>query len=137
MSNESKAATLGIPFGTACNRLRKNILFHLLVRLNENVCFKCHELIEKVDDLSIEHKLPWEGVSADLFWDEDNIAFSHLQCNRPDRPSGGNAHAKIPPIEGVCWCVPGEHFTSVDNFYRNESRPTGLQNWCKDHRPPR
>lgn len=84
-SNERKTETLGMPHGTATNRLRKNILFHLLKKHGENYCFKCSELIEEVEDLSIEHKKPWQGVSAELFWDLENIAFSHLHCNRPDR----------------------------------------------------
>lgn len=81
MSNEKKSNTLGMSHGTACNRLRKNILFSLLTKLNENVCFRCGKTIVSVDELSIEHKQPWEGISADLFWDLDNIAFSHLGCN--------------------------------------------------------
>lgn len=85
-SNNKKNITLGMPHGTASNRLRKNILFNLLKKHGENVCFKCSEVIDKVEDLSIEHKKPWEGISADLFWDLDNIAFSHMFCNRPDRP---------------------------------------------------
>lgn len=85
MSNEKKSATLGMPHGTASNRLRKNILFHLLQKLNEAVCFKCQQAIVSVEDLSIEHKKPWEGISAELFWDIENIAFSHLHCNKPDR----------------------------------------------------
>lgn len=84
-SNVGKSRTLGMPHGTACNKLRKQILFHLLIKLGENKCFKCSEIIEKVADLSIEHKQPWEGISADLFWDLNNIAFSHLHCNRPHR----------------------------------------------------
>src|SRR5208337_1181060 len=116
MSNEKKDITLGMPHGTATNKLRKQIMFRLLQRLHENFCFRCGYEIEVIDDLSIEHKQPWEGISADLFWDEDNIAFSHLRCNRPDRPSGGRAHAKVPPIEGLCWCVPGEHFAPANHF---------------------
>jgi hypothetical protein len=85
MSNEKKSATLGMPHGTAMHHLRKNVMFHLLKKLNENVCFKCSAAIEKVEDLSIEHKKPWEGISAELFWDIENVAFSHLHCNRPDR----------------------------------------------------
>jgi hypothetical protein len=85
MSNEKKSATLGMPHGTAMHRLRKILLFSLLKKLNDNVCFKCSEVIEKVEDLSVEHKKPWEGVSAELFWDIENVAFSHLHCNRPDR----------------------------------------------------
>jgi uncharacterized protein YdaU (DUF1376 family) len=42
-------------------------------------------VIETADELSIEHKLPWEGVSVKLFWSLDNIAFSHLRCNRNHR----------------------------------------------------
>src|SRR5271170_1579899 len=97
MGNEKKTQTLGMPFGTACGRLRKNILFHLLTRLKENICFKCGLTIEKVEDLSIEHKLPWEGRSADLFWSLDNIAFSHLHCNRPHT----NGNQKYTPEEAL------------------------------------
>jgi hypothetical protein len=101
-SNQRKAATLGMPQGTANNRLRKIILFHLLKRLGENYCFKCNELIEVVEDLSIEHKKPWEGISAELYWDLENIAFSHLRCNRPDRPNGGTRTIIVP--KGTIWC---------------------------------
>ena len=84
-SNERKSQFLGVPFGTACHKLRKSILFHLLVKLKENVCFKCGSIIDKIDELSIEHKLPWEGRDAKLFWDLENIAFSHLHCNTPHK----------------------------------------------------
>lgn len=79
----NKSNFLGMPHGTAANRLRKLILFDLLKRHNENLCFKCGELIETAEELSIEHKQAWENVSVELFWDLDNIAFSHLTCNRP------------------------------------------------------
>lgn len=81
MSNETKAAQLGMPFGTACGRLRKIVLWSLLKKHNENLCFRCGQEIETVEDLSLEHKQPWEGVSVALFWDLENIAFSHLICN--------------------------------------------------------
>jgi hypothetical protein len=76
---------LGIPQGTAQARLRKNILFHLLKKLNENVCFKCQKTIESAASLSIEHKEPWEGRDSSLFWNIENIAFSHVGCNKPHR----------------------------------------------------
>lgn len=101
-SNEKKAATLGMPHGTATNRLRKNILFHLLKKHDENRCFRCEGLIESVEDLSVEHKRPWEGISAELFWDLENVAFSHLFCNRPDRPSRAGRKISVP--EGTIWC---------------------------------
>ena len=82
------AQQLGMPHGTATNRLRKMILFDLLKRHSENTCFKCSQAIECADDLSIEHKQPWEGLSAELFWSLENIAFSHLKCNTPHTRPG-------------------------------------------------
>ena len=72
---------LGMSFGTAQNRLRKLVLFNLLKRHNENVCYRCGEEIETAEKLSLEHKEAWLNVSIELFWDLDNIAFSHLRCN--------------------------------------------------------
>lgn len=132
-SNKRKDATLGMPHGTANGRLRKNILFHLLRKLNENVCFKCGQKIEKVEDLSIEHKLPWEGRSAELFWDLDNIAFSHLHCNRPhERGNGGRALRKIGP-EGTAWCSGCQDFLPIEKFYNKQTRWNGFTSNCKYH----
>lgn len=66
-SNARKSAFLGMPHGTASGRLRKIILFHLLQKHDENVCFRCSRRIETADELSIEHKQPWEGISVELF----------------------------------------------------------------------
>jgi hypothetical protein len=101
-SNQRKDATLGMPHGTANGKLKKIILFHLLKKHGENICFKCSKTIERAEELSIEHKKPWEGISAELYWDIENITFSHLRCNRPDRPSGGRDAIDVP--EGTIWC---------------------------------
>jgi len=86
-SNQRKAETLGIPHGTAQNKLRKKIIFALISEqlAAGNVCFVCKETIQSDDDMTIEHIKPWEGREngKDLFWDLDNIAFSHKWCNRP------------------------------------------------------
>ncbi len=106
---------LGMPHGTATNKLRKNILFSLLVRLQENVCFKCGQQIFSVNELSIEHKQPWEGRDSNLFWDLNNIAFSHLRCNVA-HVFHGRIEIKVP--EGTIWCgackspKPASDFTS-------------------------
>ena len=81
-----------MPFGTASNRLRKMILFSLLAKHNENVCFRCGKVIATVDDLSIEHKKAWLSVDSKLFWDIDNVAFSHLKCNTPINVKLGEQH---------------------------------------------
>src|ERR1044071_7834832 len=118
-SGARKSAFLGMPHGTAGNRLRKMILFNLLQRHGENVCFKCAKLIEAADELSIEHKEPWEGVSVALFWDLENIAFSHLRCNKNHRrKSGGGTRRKVAP-EGIAWCRNCKPFLPVYAFSRH------------------
>lgn len=98
-----KSRQLGMPLGTAQGRLRKIVLFSLLARVGENICYRCKNLIESSDELSMEHRQPWLHVSVDLFWDIDNIAFSHHSCNsgsaRTDTPAQKerlrNLHAKL------------------------------------------
>lgn len=92
MSNNKKTEQLGMPFGTASARLKKMILFNFLQRLGEDICYRCNKKIEQVEDLSIEHKKSWLNVSSDLFWDLNNIAFSHLVCNS----SNGGSWDRVP-----------------------------------------
>lgn len=82
-SNDKKVAQLGMPVGTASNRLRKSIIFNFLKKLNENFCFQCGSEITSENELSIEHKVPYLDSEdpIDLFFNLDNIAFSHLTCN--------------------------------------------------------
>ena len=131
-SNVKKSETLGMPHGTATHRLRKNVLFHLLKKYGENHCFKCQEMIETVDELSIEHKKPWEGVSAELFWDLENIAFSHLRCNIPHIHSGGGQN-KIACPEGFSWCRLHKAFLPIRNFSKDSYEGNGLRKVCKEH----
>ena len=125
-----KSAFLGMPHGTASNRLRKMVLFDLLQRHGEDICFKCSEKIENLDELSIEHKQPWEGVSVELFWSLDNIAFSHLRCNRNHRHVGGGASRRKVGPKGTAWCRKCKSFRAVAGFSCNKTRWNGLQSWC-------
>lgn len=92
-TNERRHDQLGMPHGTASNRLKKIIMFNLLVRLGEDFCFQCGAKIESSEELSIEHKIPWLDNSTELFWDINNISFSHRSCNsgagrRKESPHG-------------------------------------------------
>lgn len=129
-SNERKAATLGMPYGTANNRLRKMIIFDLLKKSGKNLCARCGLVIEKIDHLSIEHIKPWEGIDPNLFWDLDNVAFSHLSCNRPHTNSGGAPLRKTGP-NGTSWCIGHQKFESVGNFWKDSRQWNGLQQYCK------
>lgn len=130
--NNQRAESLGMPWGTANNRLRKLILFHLLCKLGENVCFVCKKPIESVEVLSIEHKEPWQGRDPKLFWDMDNISFSHLRCNQP------HMRNSFPPPprrfnDGVqCLCLVCDKIKPVEDFAKNVTRWDGLAADCRD-----
>lgn len=79
--NAKKSGQLGMPFGTANNKLRKMLLFKLARELNYDVCYRCSLPIEEIGNFTIEHKSAWLDVDPELFWDLDNIAFSHMACN--------------------------------------------------------
>ena len=97
-NNQKKYDQLGMPIGTAANRLRKLIMFSMARELNRIACYYCNEEIENVEDFSIEHKIPWldSKEPVKLYFDLTNIAFSHLSCNigarRSNAPYGENAN---------------------------------------------
>jgi hypothetical protein len=72
-----------MPHGTANAKLKKIILFDLVKKCNLDVCYRCGEKIENIEDLSIEHKIAWQQSEnpKEAFFDLDNISFSHLNCN--------------------------------------------------------
>lgn len=74
---------LGVPFTTADSRLKKSILFQLVKEAKKDICYRCENKIEKIESLSVEHKKPWLNSDnpKELFYNLDNIAFSHLRCN--------------------------------------------------------
>lgn len=78
-----KSEALEMSINKAQHRLRKNIMFSMMQRLNEDNCYRCGEKIVDINTLSIEHKTSWlySEDPKKLFWDLDNIAFSHLKCN--------------------------------------------------------
>jgi len=82
-----KETQLGMPFGTACHQLRKEILFELVREVKRNFCFRCGKQIELSRDFSIDHKEPWlhSFEPKVLFFSLTNIAFSHRLCNTKAR----------------------------------------------------
>jgi len=140
--NKKKNEQLGMPHGTANNRLRKTILFSLLKKYGENICFQCGKEIETEEELSIEHKIPWldSGDPASLFFDLDNIAYSHLSCNvgasrREYKVESGKkvgGHNKIIHPEGhrICSCC--HESKTLDNYTFNRTKVSGYQDECKE-----
>jgi hypothetical protein len=73
------AEQLGMSIGAATSRLRKNIVWKLLLRTGENRCFVCGDWIKDPEDFAIGHIEEWAD-DPDLFWNYDNIAFGHPDC---------------------------------------------------------
>jgi len=111
-SAETKSRLLGQPHGTAEHRLRKNITFWLASRCKMLKCFRCHKQIERVNELSIEHKTSWQRSKTpkETFFDLKNIAFSHLKCNirQPQNTckNGHNNYAVIGSQRSCLTCRP-------------------------------
>ena len=80
--SHKKEIQLGMSWTTATGRLTRLVLFQLVQKTSQDICFRCNEKILTIEELSIEHKNPWLDVSPSLFWDLENIAFSHSVCNK-------------------------------------------------------
>ena len=76
-----KQMQLGMNASTASHRLVKDLLFSF-VEKSGHVCHQCGKPMTR-DDFSIEHKTPWldSEKPQELFFDLNNIAFSHKWCN--------------------------------------------------------
>jgi hypothetical protein len=76
-----KSDKLGMNEGTARNVLLRDTLFRFVVNSGHH-CFRCGGVLER-SNFSLDHMESWldaENPSA-TFFDQDNIAFSHLSCN--------------------------------------------------------
>jgi 5-methylcytosine-specific restriction endonuclease McrA len=81
-NKQKEKEQLGMAITTAMTRLQRSLMFRLTQQCDKDRCFRCGERIERVEDFSIDHKVAWLDRSPELFWDLENIAFSHLDCNR-------------------------------------------------------
>jgi hypothetical protein len=81
--NKKKDAQLGMSHGKATGKLRRAILFNYATKCNENICFRCNKIIDNIDNFSVDHKIAWLDSEdpVGLFFDLDNVAFSHIDCN--------------------------------------------------------
>jgi hypothetical protein len=140
-SNKKKNKQLEMPFGTAQNILKKAIMFQLIQKLNIDYCYQCGNKIESVNDLSIEHKVPWldSDNPKELFFDLNNIAFSHLRCNtgavRKEYLSEvGRKLAKsniIPCPKGYARCYKCKETKLISEFNKDKNKKRGIQSYCR------
>ncbi len=119
------AELLGMPLGTASARLKKLVLFDLVKRLGLENCYRCEQPIESADELDLDHKEPWRDVSADLFWNLDNVGFSHHACNI----AAARKPLKKMGSPGTSWCAKCKEFKQIDCF--GKGTRNGLNMYCK------
>lgn len=80
---EARKRKLGMSHGRACHIIRKEMMFLLIKEAGRDMCYRCGEPILQSSDMSFDHKVSWEHSNnpKELFFDLDNIAFSHRLCN--------------------------------------------------------
>lgn len=126
-SNKKKQDQLGMPVGTATAKLRKAVLFYLVQQLNLDYCYQCKKKIEKEEEFSIEHKIPYLDSTnpKELFFSLTNIAFSHLSCNcRAGRRKTGLKHPSQESYRRGCRC---EGCKDIQKYRRRLQRKKGIK----------
>lgn len=129
----SETNQLGINYSTAMNRLRVKIMYYLAYKCNMLDCYRCGKYIESSEQLSVEHKKPWLYNDTSLFWDLENIAFSHKLCN-----TGNKRYFKLKPKNkkdkgpiGTVWCGSCKKYLEYINFCKDASSWTGFSHTCR------
>jgi hypothetical protein len=133
-----RSAQLGMLYNTVRHRLYRLLLFDLMRRCGVDLCARCGLPITDVKDFTIEHVKPWLDVDTALFWDLDNIGFSHHACNsaaaRVTEASRGIEYKRRVGPEGTAWCTSHQDFLDIGNFSANKYNWNGLQAQCRECR---
>lgn len=131
-ANKKKAEQLGMNHSTANARLRKDLIFYMMRKLGEGNCYQCGEEILSIDDMSIEHKEPWLDSEdpVGLFFNIENIAFSHLSCN-VGAARRSNTTITYGDSQACNSC--GE-IKKLGEFDQHKARANGYVGECKDCR---
>ena len=84
-----KNQQLGMNVSTANHKLKVDLLFKFVV-LAGHKCHRCGKELTR-DTFSVDHIQPWLHTDKplELFFDLDNIAFSHQACNTGARRCNG------------------------------------------------
>lgn len=106
---DKKQIQLGMNPSTANGRLIKDLLFKFAIEAG-HVCFRCNNPLDR-ETFSVEHILPWLDSEnpIELFFDTNNIAYSHLSCNigaARKQPQRVNEHGTESKYRQGCKCEP-------------------------------
>lgn len=121
-----KSKVLGISYSTASYRLVKDLLWKYIQVSDDNLCYRC-KLPMTREDFSIDHMQDWLNSDnpVELFFDLENIKFSHLECNS----AASSSRVKSPcgtdrKYRNGCRCdsCKAAHSVSSKRYYSKESR---------------
>lgn len=115
---DKKKQQLGMNPSTASGKLLKDLLFDFAVKAGHK-CFRCDlDLIRT--NFSIEHKIEWLDSQNpfELFFDIDNIAYSHLNCNISAGRRKKATHGQIAMYKNGCRCTLCVQKEEQDNLKR-------------------
>ena len=121
---ERKLNQLGMNPATASGRLVKDLLFDFVTKARY-VCYRCKNPLTR-DTFSIEHIVPW--LDSDdplaLFFNLDNVAYSHLSCNVGASRKSQAPHGSRRRNKAGCNCslCAGVNATYVRSKYTTEAR---------------
>lgn len=103
---EAKKYQLGEDAGTAAHKLKKALLYHYVKLAGHHFCYQCGIEINNIEEFSVEHKIPWLDSTNpnELFYNLDNIAFSHLSCNVRAARRRPQTHGKKSTYNRGCRC---------------------------------
>lgn len=124
-SKEKRERVLGMSSGKASGILKKMLIFDFAEKAGHK-CYRCGGELT-LATISIEHKIPYlnSDKPKDLFFDLDNIAFSHLKCN-----SSAITTKIILPIEGKIKCKGCDKDKDKDQFIKSK-KSEGYKGKCK------
>jgi hypothetical protein len=147
-TQRKRSIQLGMSISTAVYQLQRRILFSFAGKLGLTLCFQCGREIETLAEFSIEHKEPWMDVSPDLYWDLNNIAFSHNCCNSSKarvtearRRAGARnltkIHKSLTAPVGMVRCAGHRDYLLSGEFNSNKRNVTGYASYCNNCRSER
>ena len=118
--SDKKKLQLGMNPSTASGRLVKDVLWRLIQQTNQCTCCKCGEPMSR-ETFSIEHIVPWLDSEdpVGLYFDLENISFSHLRCNVADS-RGSGVQKKYPTVR--------------DRVLARQERRKGTRPYCPERR---
>lgn len=121
---DKKKIQLGMNPSTASQRLLKDLLFDFVIK-SGYVCHKCGGGLTR-DTFSIEHIVPWldSNNPVELFFNLENIGYSHLVCNVGSRRRDKAPHGTHRRYTNGCRCgdCKNGHAEHARKYYTKESR---------------